>query len=173
MKKDPLSEREIRLLQTVFSRHPEVRDVTLFGSRAKGTHARNSDIDLSVRGKHEDLRTETLAMELDELPLPYRFDVLDFNRIQSEPLREHIERVGIVIYPTPRDLIIHQRRRADEVPVKALPAGKSLRASDARRSRASKCPSRRRRFPTGPFRFPPRSAGGGYQNSGALIERPS
>ena len=100
MKAEPLTTHELGLIEQVFSRHPEVRNVTLFGSRAKGTHAPNSDIDLAIRGEIDSLQTEALASELDELPLPYRFDVLAFDLLKSEPLREHIERVGIIIYPT-------------------------------------------------------------------------
>ena len=99
MKTEPLASHELALIEKIFARHPEVRDVTLFGSRAKGTHRPNSDVDLSVRGKLTALQTEALASELDELPLPYHFDVLAFDLIASQPLREHIERVGIVIYP--------------------------------------------------------------------------
>jgi predicted nucleotidyltransferase len=47
--------------------------VKLFGSRAKGTHSRHSDIDLAVLGKVDALQVEALAAELDELPLPNRF----------------------------------------------------------------------------------------------------
>ena len=101
MKSEALTPRELALMETVFLRHPEVHDVTLFGSRAKGTHASNSDIDLSIRGRLDELQGEALAAELDELPLPYRFDVLVFNSLKSKPLREHIERVGVVIYPVP------------------------------------------------------------------------
>jgi predicted nucleotidyltransferase len=93
-----LDRRAVALLEQVFLRHPEINDVTLFGSRAKGTHAHNSDIDLSVRGRTNPLETEALAAELDELPLPYQFDVLDFDQISSEPLLEHIKRVGVVVY---------------------------------------------------------------------------
>ena len=67
--------------------------VTLFGSRAKGTHSVRSDVD--------PLRAEALAAELDELPLPYRFEVQSFEHITHRPLREHIERVGIPLYPEP------------------------------------------------------------------------
>jgi len=37
--------------------------------------------------------------ELDELPLPYRFDVKPFASIRLQALRDHIERVGIPLYP--------------------------------------------------------------------------
>ena len=98
MKLEPLSQREVDLIQGVFRRHPEVVEVKLFGSRAKGTHSPRSDIDLVVRGNVNALQVEALAAELDELPLPCQFDVLSFDLIQFTPLREHIERVGQTIY---------------------------------------------------------------------------
>jgi predicted nucleotidyltransferase len=90
---------ELALLQGVFRRHPEVTAVRLFGSRAKGTHAECSDIDLAVWGEVDALRAEAIAAELDELPLPYRYDVKPFAEIQLDSLREHIERVGRLVYP--------------------------------------------------------------------------
>ncbi len=41
------------------------------------------------------------AAELDELPLPYRYDVKPFDTITLRLLREHIERVGIPLFPEP------------------------------------------------------------------------
>jgi hypothetical protein len=48
---------------------------------------------------HPPLRAEAITAELEELPLPYRFDVLSLAHIQHRPLLEHIQRVGILIYP--------------------------------------------------------------------------
>lgn len=93
-----LQQTELELLARVFGRHPEVSDVKLFGSRAKGTHRPNSDIDLVLWGQVDELRAEAIAAELDELPLPYHFDVIPFAQIESSSLREHIERVGITLY---------------------------------------------------------------------------
>ena len=101
MKAPPLAPAELALLCGVFRRHPEIAAVKLFGSRAKGTHAPHSDIDLAVWGALDDLQAEALAAELDELPLPYRYDVKPFATITLRPLREHIERVGIPLYPEP------------------------------------------------------------------------
>ncbi len=99
MKTPPLPPAELALLRGVFRRHPEVTAVKLFGSRAKGTHAPHSDIDLALWGPVSDLRAEAIAAELDELPLPYRYDVKPFATITLRPLREHIERVGILLFP--------------------------------------------------------------------------
>jgi hypothetical protein len=56
--------------------------VTLFGSRAKGTASDRSDVDLAVRGDLTPLQAEAIAGELDELPLPYRFEVQPIARIR-------------------------------------------------------------------------------------------
>jgi predicted nucleotidyltransferase len=99
MKPEPLTPREIELIRGIFAQHPEVTEVKLFGSRAKGSHSHHSDIDLAVLGKVDALQVEALAAELEELPLPNRFDVLSFDLVESIPLREHIERVGLTLYP--------------------------------------------------------------------------
>jgi uncharacterized protein len=52
-----------------------------------------------VAGEIEPLRAEAIAAELEELPLPYRFDVQSLAHIQHRPLLEDIQRVGILIYP--------------------------------------------------------------------------
>ena len=44
---------------------------------------------------------DAIAAELEELPLPYRFDVQSLAHIQHRPLLEHNQRVGILIYPAP------------------------------------------------------------------------
>jgi predicted nucleotidyltransferase len=72
--------------------------VIVFGSRAKGNSTAASDIDLAVEGIDDPLQAEALAGELDELPLPYAFDVRALSAIQSRPLRQHIERVGVRVY---------------------------------------------------------------------------
>ena len=99
MKKPALEPAEFALLRGVFGRHPEIRAVKLFGSRARGTHTAGSDIDLALYGELDALRADAIAAELDELPLPYRYDVKPFHLIKLEPLREHIERVGMTVYP--------------------------------------------------------------------------
>jgi hypothetical protein len=44
------------------------------------------------------LEIELIANKLDELHLPCKFDVKDIMSIKNNSLREHIERVGIVIF---------------------------------------------------------------------------
>ena len=96
-----LTDQEVRLIGEVVGRYPAVTGVILFGSRAKGTAGPASDIDLALLGTVSPLQAEAVAAELDELPMPYRFDVKPFEAILSEPLREHIRRVGIRLCDAP------------------------------------------------------------------------
>ena len=57
-----------------------------------------SDVDLAIHGDVTPLEAESIASELDDLPLPYRFEVQPLDAIRHEPLRDHIDRVGICIY---------------------------------------------------------------------------
>jgi predicted nucleotidyltransferase len=94
-----LAPRELDLVRQVLARHPEVAGAILFGSRAKGTATAASDVDLALDGVDEPLQAAAIARELDELPLPYRFDVQALSAIRHAPLLEHIARVGVRIHP--------------------------------------------------------------------------
>jgi predicted nucleotidyltransferase len=100
MTRDPLVASELQLVLSVLRQHPEIESAILFGSRAKGTHSNRSDLNLA--GSLGALGAEAIAAELEELPLPYRFDVQALAAITLTPLLVHIERVGKVIYPEPR-----------------------------------------------------------------------
>lgn len=83
----------------VFSRHSKVKKVLLYGSRAKGNYKNGSDIDLALIGKNINLEDiNKLQLELDELYLPYGFDISVFEKIENKDLIDHINRVGIIIY---------------------------------------------------------------------------
>jgi uncharacterized protein len=104
MKDVGLAPHEIEMMQAVFRRIPAIAEVVLFGSRAKGNFQPESDIDLALIGVDDDLQAEAVADELNELPLPYRFDVKACGTIQHAPLREHIARVGLTLYRREPDI---------------------------------------------------------------------
>jgi predicted nucleotidyltransferase len=81
-------------------RVPEVDEAWVFGSRAKGTHKPGSDVDLAIGGPRVDFAVVSrLRYRLnEETQLPYSFDVVDRSTIQSQELRDHIERVGLLVY---------------------------------------------------------------------------
>jgi predicted nucleotidyltransferase len=86
------------LLESVLARHPRVKAACLFGSRALGTHRPESDVDIALYGEVDELLAARVASDLDELPLPYTFDVQAYPCIRHTPLREHIDRVGRTIF---------------------------------------------------------------------------
>ena len=93
-----LAQAELALIREVFKRHSNVTGALIFGSRAKGTATPSSDVDLAIEGVTNTLEAEAIASELDELPLPYHFDVVAVAAVKSARLREHITRVGVRIY---------------------------------------------------------------------------
>jgi predicted nucleotidyltransferase len=99
MKTPGLEPHELEMICSILRRHPEIQSATLFGSRAKGTHTACSDVDLALGGELGPFRAESMPAELDELPLPFRFEVQALDHVLYPPLREHIDRVGILIYP--------------------------------------------------------------------------
>jgi predicted nucleotidyltransferase len=93
-----LDERALRLMRGVFEKHPSIARVCVFGSRAKGTFRSESDVDLAIFGDVDGVLASLVAGELDELPLPYRFDVHAYPCIKHAPLLEHIDRVGVPFF---------------------------------------------------------------------------
>lgn len=94
-----LSEKELEVLKNTFQKFPEIKEVILFGSRALNTHKIASDIDLALIG---DIDIQTLSklkytLEEDTI-LPYFFDVLIYNNLENQELKEHIDSFGKIIY---------------------------------------------------------------------------
>ena len=75
-----------------------VERVILFGSRAKGNYRDGSDIDLCLYGNISLGQIYILQDLLDDLMLPYKFDLIVYNTINNPELIEHIERVGVALY---------------------------------------------------------------------------
>lgn len=90
----------LELIRQAFRRHPEVREVRIFGSRAMGRFGNRSDVDLALWGDLDQALIARIMGELDELPLPYTFDVKAYESINHEPLRHHVEECGKVLYLT-------------------------------------------------------------------------
>lgn len=94
-----LTEIDISKIQSVFNLHPEVEKVILYGSRAKGTYKDASDIDLTIKGHNLNLTIlQKIENELDDLMLPYKFDISIYHQISNKELIEHIEQVGKLFF---------------------------------------------------------------------------
>ena len=75
-----------------------LKKVILYGSRAKGNYKAGSDIDLALIGDNLTLKNSIypLMEKLDELP--YFVDIAIYDKIKNNELKEHINKIGIVIY---------------------------------------------------------------------------
>ena len=93
-----LPENILKLLQDYFVTHPQIIKVFVYGSRAMGRETPGSDIDLAIVTTSEHDISGSVMADLEELPTPYLFDVIDNERITHHPLREHIDRVGKPLY---------------------------------------------------------------------------
>lgn len=93
-----LPDETVELLQKYFSSQPEVLKVVVYGSRAMGREKPGSDIDLALFTTSARDISGKVQADLEELSTPYLFDVVDYHRIAHEPLREHIDRVGKVLF---------------------------------------------------------------------------
>ena len=93
-----LKDSEQELIRAVLRQHAEVTEAKIFGSRAKGNFQPGSDVDIALWGNMTVATVAAIAGELDELSLPYTFDVQAYDIIRHQPLREHIDRVGQSFY---------------------------------------------------------------------------
>lgn len=83
----------------VFRRFPNIDKVLIFGSRAKGTYSEGSDIDLAVVGENISFnQLMDINIQIEDLGLLYKVDVVDYNKKAGTPIGEHINRVGLVFY---------------------------------------------------------------------------
>lgn len=90
---------EIDKINKVFASYPEINEVILYGSRAKGNYKPGSDIDLSLKGNkltHQLLNK--ISNHIDDLLLPYICELSIYHQIDNPALLAHINRVGKVFY---------------------------------------------------------------------------
>ena len=94
-----LSQSVIEKLLLVFSLTSEIDEAILFGSRAKGTFKEGSDIDIALKGTELNMTLlRKIELDVDNLNLPYKIDLVIYNNIEEPLLTEHINRIGISIY---------------------------------------------------------------------------
>lgn len=73
----------------------QAREVYLFGSRAKGTALRTSDIDIAVSGAED---FEALREKVEEIPTLYTIDLVNLDNCKNECLLEDIREYGRKIF---------------------------------------------------------------------------
>ncbi len=95
-----LSKKIIEDLRYIFSKYEEIESAKIFGSRARGDFKKQSDIDIALFGDRLDYKINTkIFYEIEELYLPYKIDLINFNSIgKSDKIRDSILKEGVEIY---------------------------------------------------------------------------
>ena len=94
-----LKDEVVQRINNVFEYFPEIDAAILYGSRAKGNFKPASDIDLTLKGDRLNLTIiNKIRLMLNDLLLPFTFDISIYKSLKNKDLVEHIDRVGIVFY---------------------------------------------------------------------------
>ena len=94
-----LSEQTFATVHAILAAYPEIEQAILYGSRAKGTYSKGSDIDLTLIGDRLDHRLlAQIAGRMEDSPIPYQVDLSLRSDIDNPNLLAHIDRVGVEIY---------------------------------------------------------------------------
>ncbi len=95
-----LREEDLNQIVELLTSNRKVKSIFLFGSRAKGNHSPGSDVDLALKGNDLEM-SDLIEMKvlLDQTSLPYKIDLIIYERITEPMLKDNIDRVGIQIYP--------------------------------------------------------------------------
>ncbi|MCL1947887.1 MAG: nucleotidyltransferase domain-containing protein [Chitinivibrionia bacterium] len=95
-----LSQRCLNTMNDIFKKYRSLKKVILYGSRAMGNYKNGSDIDIALETDEKFIDFDLLHIcgDLDESDLPYFVDCSIFSKIENPELKEHIVRVGKVLY---------------------------------------------------------------------------
>lgn len=94
-----LTGKELDQIILVLKKFSDIREAVLFGSRALGTFKPGSDVDIALKGPVT-LQTAARVKALleEESPMPYTFDIVDYQTIETPAFKEHIDKHGRSIY---------------------------------------------------------------------------
>ncbi len=88
----------INKIHDVFKFVPDIREAIIYGSRAIGNYREGSDIDITFKGELSFDHLLQIEKELDDLMLPYIFDLSTYDKLSNEELLEHIDKQGKCFY---------------------------------------------------------------------------
>jgi len=95
-----LSDKTLNTLNLIFHKYSGIKQVILYGSRAKGNFRTGSDIDLTLKTENSFTRNDLLNItgDFDDSDMPYFVDVSIYDELSNPDLKAHIDRVGKVLY---------------------------------------------------------------------------
>lgn len=99
MMKFGLKPATLSAIQRCMAHCERIDEAIIYGSRAKGNFRPASDIDVTLKGNHL-TRSDVAKLEdeIDDLLLPYQFDISIYHQIDNPSLADRIERIGVSFY---------------------------------------------------------------------------
>ncbi len=88
-----ITDKSYNLIINTLKSFPEIEKSLIFGSRAKGTARKGSDIDLALVGEKIDYKIISKISYIlnEDLPIPYRIDLIDYNSLKNNGLKAEID----------------------------------------------------------------------------------
>ncbi len=94
-----LLNKDIDLIVNILKQFHEIDEAAIFGSRSIGNYKKGSDIDIAIKVNINISMLSKIKYILEEeLPLTYKFDVIDYNKINNVNLNKHIDQYGEIFY---------------------------------------------------------------------------
>ncbi len=95
-----LSNEQLNEIIEIISSYNEIEKAFIFGSRAIDTYKEASDVDIAICGEAVNMHTAGKLKDHleDETYLPFFFDIISYNSITNENLKQHIQNKGKVIF---------------------------------------------------------------------------
>ena len=83
----------------IFQKNSTIEKAILFGSRARGNHKKTSDIDIAVFSKDMSPKDFNLLIdEINQINTALSFDIIHYERLNKENLKNDILKDGVIIY---------------------------------------------------------------------------
>lgn len=100
MPKFGLEEKIVENIIKILRKYEEVESAKIFGSRARGDYREASDIDIVLFGANLTFAINTkIFYEIEELYLPYKIDLINFNSLGEEnTIIQNILKEGVEFY---------------------------------------------------------------------------
>ena len=93
-----LTARHLGIIRDILSPYAShIVRVDLFGSRATGKYADNSDIDLVLHGDFDSKTVDRLWTLFHESSLPYKVDVQAYNLIKRQSLKKRMDEARLTL----------------------------------------------------------------------------
>lgn len=91
-----LKERELDEIKVLYYLFPEIDEIIIFGSRARGDYSRVSDIDIAIKGDVDKIMYK-IRDYFEESSIIYTVDVVNYISISNQDFKENIDSEGVII----------------------------------------------------------------------------